>query len=254
MSNLNNKTSQYKSEIKEAFKSLEPGNNGIIETNQLNELNKIKDLNKKNPFLSDTIKSLISKKNEENDEYISSKEFISFVDEQLSGNNSKEDIEKIFNIFCEENKESFSWTKFAMTMKELGENDTANKLLKLIEQSKLYNKDINLDEFYDIINEDYEDNNIKSSNEGESYEQKEKYKHKKKDANEEEEDIKTISSKNEDNKKSIEDNEIDKKNKRYHRRYRDSKNKNENKSENNDNINNVNNSNNKIHTKYRKKK
>ena len=254
MSNLNNKTSQYKSEIKEAFKLLEPGNNGIIETNQLNELNKIKDLNKKNPFLSDTIKSLISKKNEENDEYISSKEFISFVDEQLSGNNSKEDIEKIFNIFCEENKESFSWTKFAMIMKELGENDTANKLLKLIEQSKLYNKDINLDEFYDIINEDYEDNNIKSSNEGESYEQKEKYKHKKKDANEEEEDIKTISSKNEDNKKSIEDNEIDKTNKRYHRRYRDTKNKNENKSENNDNINNVNNSNNKIHTKYRKKK
>ena len=254
MSNLNNKTSQYKSEIKEAFKSLEPGNNGIIETNQLNELNKIKDLNKKNPFLSDTIKSLISKKNEENDEYISSKEFISFVDEQLSGNNSKEDIEKIFNIFCEENKESFSWTKFAMTMKELGENDTANKLLKLIEQSKLYNKDINLDEFYDIINEDYEDNNIKSSNEGESYEQKEKYKHKKKDANEEEEDIKTISSKNEDNKKSIEDNEMDKTNKRYHRRYRDTKNKNENKSENNDNINNVNSSNNKIHTKYRKKK
>ena len=254
MSNLNNKTSQYKSEIKEAFKSLEPGNNGIIETNQLNELNKIKDLNKKNPFLSDTIKSLISKKNEENDEYISSKEFISFVDEQLSGNNSKEDIEKIFNIFCEENKESFSWTKFAMTMKELGENDTANKLLKLIEQSKLYNKDINLDEFYDIINEEYEDNNIKSSNEGESYEQKEKYKHKKKDANEEEEDIKTISSKNEDNKKSIEDNEMDKTNKRYHRRYRDTKNKNENKNENNDNINNVNNSNNKIHTKYRKKK
>ena len=254
MSNLNNKTSQYKSEIKEAFKSLEPGNNGIIETNQLNELNKIKDLNKKNPFLSDTIKSLISKKNEENDEYISSKEFISFVDEQLSDNNSKEDIEKIFNIFCEENKESFSWTKFAMTMKELGENDTANKLLKLIEQSKLYNKDINLDEFYDIINEEYEDNNIKSSNEGESYEQKEKYKHKKKDANEEEEDIKTISSKNEDNKKSIEDNEMDKTNKRYHRRYRDTKNKNENKSENNDNINNVNNSNNKIHTKYRKKK
>ena len=254
MSNLNNKTSQYKSEIKEAFKSLEPGNNGIIETNQLNELNKIKDLNKKNPFLSDTIKSLISKKNEENDEYISSKEFISFVDEQLSGNNSKEDIEKIFNIFCEENKESFSWTKFAMTMKELGENDTANKLLKLIEQSKLYNKDINLNEFYDIINEDYEDNNIKSSNEGESYEQKEKYKHKKKDANEEEEDIKTISSKNEDNKKSIEDNEMDKTNKRYHRRYRDTKNKNENKSENNDNINNVNSSNNKIHTKYRKKK
>ena len=50
---------------------------------------------------------------------------------------------------------------------------------------------------------------------------------KKKD--EEEEDLKTYSSKNEDTKKSIEENEInevEKTNKRYHRRYRDSKNKN----------------------------
>ena len=35
MSNLNNKTSQYKSEIKEAFKSLEPDNNGLLEKKQL---------------------------------------------------------------------------------------------------------------------------------------------------------------------------------------------------------------------------
>ena len=42
MSNLNNKTFEYKKEIKDAFKSLEPGNNGIIETKQLNDLNKLK--------------------------------------------------------------------------------------------------------------------------------------------------------------------------------------------------------------------
>ena len=63
-SNVNNKTFQYKTEIKEALKSLDPDNNGIIETNQLNNINKLMNLNKKNPFIYNTINSLISKKNE----------------------------------------------------------------------------------------------------------------------------------------------------------------------------------------------
>ena len=253
-SNVNNKTFQYKTEIKEAFKSLDPDNKGIIETNQLNNINKLMNLNKKNPFIYNTINSLISKKNEENDEYLSSKEYISFFDEQLNDIKSKEGKEKIFEVFKDNNKESFSWTKLAMTAKELGDNDTANKLLKLIEQSKLYNKEINFEEFSDLLNDDYE-NNIKSLNESENNEENENYKYKNKSKNkknkEEEEDMKTLSSKNEDSKKSIEENEVnegEKIKKRYHRRYRDTKNKNEN----NDNINNINN--NKIHTKYRKKK
>ena len=251
-SNVNNKTFQYKTEIKEAFKSLDPDKNGIIETNQLNNINKLMNLNKKNPFIYNTINSLISKKNEENDEYLSSKEYISFFDEQLNDIKSKEGKEKIFEVFKDNNKESFSWTKLAMTAKELGDNDTANKLLKLIEQSKLYNKEINFEEFSDLLNDDYE-NNIKSLNESENNEENENYKYKNinKNNKEEEEDMKTLSSKNEDSKKSIEENEVnegEKIKKRYHRRYRDTKNKNDN----NDNINNINN--NKIHTKYRKKK
>ena len=251
MSNLNNKSSEYKSEIKEAFKSLEPDNNGLIEIKQLNELIKTMNLNQKNPFLYNAIKTLISKKSKENDDFISSKEFISFIDEQFTDDDSKEDIEKIFNIFCEGNKDSFSWMKFALTMKELGDNDSANKLLKLIEQSKLFNKEVNLEEFCDILNEEY-DNNIKSSNESKGYEERENNKktknNKTKKEEIEEEDLKDSSSKKEDNKKSSEENDAEKIYKRYHRRYRDNKNK----TENNDNVNSVNN--NKVHTKYRKKK
>jgi Ca2+-binding EF-hand superfamily protein len=254
MSNINNKTPEYKTEIKEAFKFLEPGNNGILEVKQLNDLNKVMNLNQKNPFIYNTINSLISKKAEENDDYLSSKEFISFLDEQLNEVDSKEGIEKIFNVFCDKNKDSIPWMKLVMTAKELGDNDTAGKLMKLLEQSKLLNKEINLEEFSEILNDDY-DNNINSINESNTYEENKKSKMKiikKKD--EEEEDLKTYSSKNEDTKKSIEENEInevEKTNKRYHRRYRDSKNKNDN----NDSVNNVNiNNNYKVHTKYRKKK
>ena len=237
MSKLNNKSSQYKTEIKNAFKSLNPDNNEIIEANQLNDCNKIMNYKQKNPFLYNSIKSLTSKKSEENDEYISSKEYISFIDNKLNDDN-----ENIFNIFCEGNKDGFSLTKLAKTAKELGDDNTANKMMKLIEQAKLFNKEITFDEFQDILNDDYDnDNNIKSSNESEDFEEKENSNLKLK---KEEEDKKTISSKNEDPK----ENEADKTNKRYHRRYRDTKNK----SENNDKVNNNNKY--KGQTKYRKNK
>ena len=237
MSKLNNKSSQYKTEIKNAFKSLNPDNNEIIEANQLNDCNKIMNYKQKNPFLYNSIKSLTSKKSEENDEYISSKEYISYIDNKLNDDN-----ENIFNIFCEGNKDGFSLTKLAKTAKELGDDNTANKMMKLIEQAKLFNKEITLDEFQDILNDDYDnDNNIKSSNESEDFEEKENSNLKLK---KEEEDKKTISSKNEDPK----ENEADKTNKRYHRRYRDTKNK----SENNDKLNNNNKY--KGQTKYRKNK
>ena len=249
MSNKINKSSQYKEEIKKGFKSYSEDDNEIIETKQLNDINKIMNLNQKNPFLYNSIKNLVNKKSEENDEYITSKEYINNIDEQLNDINSKEGIEHIFNVFCDEKKEGFSWTKLVLTAKELGDDENAKKLLKLIEQAKLLNKEINFEEFNDIINEDNDNeikNNIKSLNESDEYEKNEKYKkikikEQKKDE-EEEEEMKTLSSKNEE----INQNENEKTKKRYHRRYRDTKN-------NYENNNNTNNVNSKIYTKYRKK-
>ena len=249
MSNKINKSSQYKEEIKKGFKSYSQDDNEIIETKQLNDINKIMNLNQKNPFLYNSIKTLVNKKSEENDEYITSKEYINNIDEQLNDINSKEGIEHIFNVFCDEKKEGFSWTKLVLTAKELGDDENAKKLLKLIEQAKLLNKEINFEEFNDIINENNDNeikNNIKSLNESDEYEKNEKYKkikikEQKKDE-EEEEEMKTLSSKNEE----INQNENEKTKKRYNRRYRDTKN-------NYENNNNTNNVNSKIHTKYRKK-
>ena len=249
MSNKINKSSQYKEEIKKGFKSYSQDDNEIIETKQLNDINKIMNLNQKNPFLYNSIKNLVNKKSEENDEYITSKEYINNIDEQLNDINTKEGIEHIFNVFCDEKKEGFSWTKLVLTAKELGDDENAKKLLKLIEQAKLLNKEINFEEFNDIINEDNDNeikNNIKSLNESDEYEKNEKYKkikikEQKKDE-EEEEEMKTLSSKNEE----INQNENEKTKKRYHRRYRDTKN-------NYENNNNTNNVNSKIHTKNRKK-
>lgn len=241
--------SKYKEDIKNGFNLFEPENNGIIETKQLNSINKIININKKNPFIYNSINELTSKKKEENDEYITSNEYISYFDEKLNDSNSKEGLEKIFKVFSDGNKNYISWTKLPLVSKELGDEEMAKNLMTLIEQAKLFNKELNFEEFCEIMDESYEQKIKSSKQNDDDLEQKETYKTKKlkKKKNEEEEDIVTISSKNEDSKKSIEETEGEISNKRYHRRYRDTKNK----SENNDTGNNINN---KIHTKYRKKK
>ena len=243
-------SSPYKTEIEKAFNSYEPNNNGFISINQLNDYTKINNLKKKHPFIYESIKSITSQKNEEKNEHISTEEYLDFFDEQLNDINSKEGLKNIFNILADGDDKNLSWNKLPIIAKELGDNNTANNLMKLIEQGKLYNKDINFDKFCDIMNDDNDDKNIKSFNVSDDSEEQIKNKNKKNKINnkEESEDMGTITSKNEDTKNSIDNNDGEKSNKRYHRRYRDTKNKNENK----DNGNNTNN--NKIHTKYRKKK
>lgn len=247
------KSSLYKNEIQNAFNSYEPDNNGFININQLNDYTKINNIKKKHPFIYDSIKSITSQKNEEKNDMISSKEYLDFFDEQLNDINSKEGLKNIFNVLADGDDKKLSWNKLPIIAKELGDNNMANNLLNLIEQGKLFNKDINFDEFCDIINGDSDDDkNIKSFNESDESEEKETIKNKNKknksQNKEESEDMGTITSKNEDTKNSMDNNDGEKSNKRYHRRYRDTKNKNENK----DNGNNTNN--NKMHTKYRKKK
>jgi Ca2+-binding EF-hand superfamily protein len=251
MSKLKDNSLQYKTEIKHGFEILEPGNNLKISTEKLNDISKAMNSKKNNPFLYNTIKSLTAQKEEENEENISFKEYMSFLDDQLDDIESKDGLQKIFSVFCDSNQSSFSWTKLPLIVKELGDNEMANKLLKLIEQADLYNKDLNFKEFSEIMNTDYEiEKNLKIDN-SEDYEDMESYrqkkrKYKKKEDNEEG----TVSSKNsyrdknEENKKSGEDIE-EKSSKRYHRRYRDNKSKNDN----NENGNGVN----KVHSKYRKK-
>ena len=244
----NDKLESYREEINAGFNSYQPDNNGLIDINELSDFSKLNDLKRKNPFIYNSIKSLASQKKEEKDELISSEEYISFFDEQLNDVDSKEGLEKIFNVFCEGNNKNIPWTKLPFIAKELGDNNLANNLMKIIEEGKLFNKEINLEEFCEIMNND-SDKNIKSFNESDENDIKESYNEKKTKIKmkEESEEMGTISSKNEDAKNSIENNEGEKSNKRYHRRYRDTKSKNEN----NDSGNNTNN---KTHTKYRKKK
>jgi Ca2+-binding EF-hand superfamily protein len=161
MSYLKDNTLQYKAEIKNNFESLDPSNNGIIETEKLIDFINSINTRKNNKFIYNSIKSLTSLKKEENQEGISSEEYISFIDNQLNDDKSNEGLKNIFNVFCDSNTGRISWNTFPLIAKELGDTETANKLLDIIKQSKMYTKELNFKEFFDMMNteDDINDHN-----------------------------------------------------------------------------------------------
>jgi Ca2+-binding EF-hand superfamily protein len=168
MSSLKDETNEYKEEIKSSFKLYNDNKKDIIQTKQFNDFINIVDVkNKKNKFMNDSIKTLIASKQEEKDENISSDEYISYIENKLNNGKTNNKLKNIFNVFCDSQTEKISWNSFPLIAKELGNNELSNNLFNLIKQSKLYLKDINYEEFLDIMNaesdEEKENINIKSN-------------------------------------------------------------------------------------------
>ena len=168
MSSLKDETNEYKDEIKNSFKLYNDNKKDIIQTKQFNDFFNIVDTkNKKNKFMNDSIKTLIASKQEEKDENISSDEYISYIENKLNNGKANNELKNIFNVFCDSQTEKISWNSFPLIAKELGNNELSNNLFNLIKQSKLYLKDINYEEFLDIMNaesdEEKENINIKSN-------------------------------------------------------------------------------------------
>ena len=224
---LRDRTSKYKKEIKSNFKSYNNNKKESIQTKNFNDILNVVNSNKKNKFINDSIKSLISIKQEENDDNISPEEYISFIENKLENNETNDGLKNIFNALCDSNNEKISWNSLPQIAKELGDDEMSNNLMNVIKQSKLYLKDLNYEEFLEIMNsesdeekediklkskkdninnninyknedDDDEEENIKINDYINNYEQKPIYKQKKipKNKNKEYEDEITSSSQN----------------------------------------------------------
>ena len=163
---LRDKTSKYKKEIKSNFKSYNNNKKESIQTKNFNDILSVVNSNKKNKFINDSIKSLISIKQEENDDNISPEEYISFIENKLENNETNDGLKNIFNALCDSNNEKISWNSLPQIAKELGDDEMSNNLMNVIKQSKLYLKDLNYEEFLEIMNsesdEEKEDIKLKS--------------------------------------------------------------------------------------------
>ena len=167
-SSLKEKETKKENEIKSNFKSYNNNKKDSIQTKNFHDILNVMNSNKKNKFINDSIKSLITLKQEENDDNISPEEYISFIENQLDNNEENDGLKNIFNALCDTNNEKISWNSLPQIAKELGDDEVSNNLMNVIKQSKLYLKDLNYEEFFEIMNAESEDEKeeieIKSNN------------------------------------------------------------------------------------------
>ena len=156
MSSSKDKTTKYKNEIKSNFKAYNDNKNDTINTKKLNDFISISNSTQKNKFMYDSIKSLIESKQEMNDENITSDEYISHIENKLNSDKTKKNI---FDVFCDSKTQKISWNKFPLIAKELGNEELSENLMNLLRQSKLYSKELNYEEFLNIISPESEEEN-----------------------------------------------------------------------------------------------
>ena len=156
MSSSKDKTTKYKNEIKSNFKVYNDNKKDTINTKKLNDFISISNSTQKNKFMYDSIKFLIESKQEMSDENITSDEYISHIENKLNSDKTKKNI---FDVFCDSKTQKISWNKFPLIAKELGNEELSENLMNLLRQSKLYSKELNYEEFLNIISPESEEEN-----------------------------------------------------------------------------------------------
>jgi len=140
-------------EIKEGFEMFDVENKGLIDPLELRETMEEMNLKEKNPFIYDLISSLCIKKEIKSKGGLTSEDFISYLKERLSDVESEKGIETIFNVFSDlDNK--IPMPTFYQTAREVGDEEGGAEIRDLVEKSKTGGKEIDFDEFYDIMREE----------------------------------------------------------------------------------------------------
>jgi len=141
--------------IKEGLEMLDVENKGIIDPLELKQALEEMNLKEKNLFMYELFSSLCDDKNIKLKGGITLDEFINYFIEKISDDESKEGIKNIFNTFCDiDNKIPLS--KIYQTGKEIGDEENYIEIKRLVEMSKTGGKELNFEEFYDIMKDNNE--------------------------------------------------------------------------------------------------
>ena len=140
-------------EIKEGFEMFDVENKGQIDPLELKETMEEMNLKEKNPFIYDIISSFCSDKKIKSKGGLSSDNFISYLENEMSNTKDKNGIKTIFNVFSDlDNK--IPMTTFYQTAREVGDEEGGAEIRDLVEKSKTGGKEIDFDEFYNIMSKE----------------------------------------------------------------------------------------------------
>ena len=143
--------SQITRDLKEGFDMFDYKNNGLVNPNELKEIMDAMNMRDKNPFLYNLIDDLCQSKKIQQKGGISATDFISIIDDELNNTSSIDGLEKIFTVFYNPSSNKVSLPSFINVAKEIGDEENESQIKNLIEKSQLSDKEINFNEFKDIM-------------------------------------------------------------------------------------------------------
>ena len=139
-------------EIRKGFEMFDVENKGQIDPFELKETMEEMNLKNKNPFIYELITSLCLGKDIKSKGGLTSGEFISILQEKISDVESKQGIKTIYEVFSDSDNK-VPMPTFYQVAKEVGDEEGGAEIRNLVELSKTGGKEIDFNEFYDIMKE-----------------------------------------------------------------------------------------------------
>ena len=139
-------------EIRKGFEMFDVENKGQIDPFELKETIEDMNLKYKNPFIYELITSLCLRKDIKSKGGLTSDEYISILQEKISDVESKQGIKTIYEVFSDSDNK-VPMPTFYQVAKEVGDEEGGVEIRNLVELSKTGGKEIDFNEFYDIMKE-----------------------------------------------------------------------------------------------------
>merc|ERR1739845_277237 len=135
-------------EIREAFGLFDADASGMIDVRELKAAMRALGFDVKN----EELKKMVSDVDNDGNGTIEFGEFLEMMTGKMGEKDSREDIEKVFKLFDDDNTNKISFRNLARVAEELGKNIDDEELQDMINQaSRDGDAEINTDEFYRIM-------------------------------------------------------------------------------------------------------
>lgn len=144
-------TNEVTEQIKKGFEMFDSTNTGLIDPHEFRDIMDSMNLKEKNPFIYNIIISLCQDEQILEKGGIAAEDLIYYIDEKLNDNQSEEGIKNIFHVFSNSNSNTVSIPTISQIAKEVGDNLTEQEIKNLIDRSQLNGKELNFEEFYNIL-------------------------------------------------------------------------------------------------------
>ncbi|CAD8143901.1 unnamed protein product [Paramecium pentaurelia] len=133
-------------EIREAFNLFDTEGTGRVDPRELKAAMQSLGFDQKNPTIFNMIAEL---ENEGTD--IDFDQFLDAITSKLGNRESKDGINKIFDLFDDDGSNSINLNNLKRVSKELGETMTAEELAEMLERAASNGREISREDFYNIM-------------------------------------------------------------------------------------------------------